>query len=176
MLNRQLTEWGIEPVIGYIVGLFAFIGISMKLFEKTQFAEYIYIVLTLSLVIKLKLPPILSSSISKAHSIFWAIESIKMKSSFFSHLTLLSLQIISLAFSKSKLQFHLTFFATPKPILFIPIFNSLNPPIFEFFYFYMNKDKLICFLRRNLLYKRRMRSLPYLYQESNYELFVYVFH
>jgi hypothetical protein len=53
MLNRQLTEWGIEPVIGYVVGLFAFIGISMKLFEKTQFAEYIYIVLALSLVIKL---------------------------------------------------------------------------------------------------------------------------
>ena len=53
MLNRQLTEWGIEPVIGYIVGLFAFIGISIKLFEKFQFAEYIYIVFTLSLIIKL---------------------------------------------------------------------------------------------------------------------------
>jgi hypothetical protein len=53
MLNRQLTEWGIEPVIGYVVGLFAFIGISMKLFENTHFAEYIYIVLALSLVIKL---------------------------------------------------------------------------------------------------------------------------
>jgi hypothetical protein len=53
MLNRQLTEWGIEPVIGYLVGLFAFIGISIKLFEKTQFAEYIYIALALSLVIKL---------------------------------------------------------------------------------------------------------------------------
>jgi hypothetical protein len=43
MLNRQLTELGIEPVIGYLFGLFAFIGISIKLFEKTQFAEYIYI-------------------------------------------------------------------------------------------------------------------------------------
>lgn len=53
MLNRQLTEWGIEPVIGYVVGLFAFIGISMKLFENTHFAEYIYIVLALSLVIRL---------------------------------------------------------------------------------------------------------------------------
>ena len=53
MLNRQLTEWGIEPIIGYVVGLFAFIGISMKLFEKTQFAEYIYIAFALSLVIKL---------------------------------------------------------------------------------------------------------------------------
>jgi hypothetical protein len=53
MLNRQLTERGIEPIIGYVIGLFAFIGISIKLFEKTQFAEYIYIVLALSLVIKL---------------------------------------------------------------------------------------------------------------------------
>lgn len=53
MLNRQLTEWGIDPVIGYIVSLFAFIGLSIKLFEKTQFAEYIYIVIALSLIIKL---------------------------------------------------------------------------------------------------------------------------
>lgn len=53
MLNRQLTEWGIEPLIGYIVGLFAFIGISIKLFEKTPYAEYIYIVLAFSLIIKL---------------------------------------------------------------------------------------------------------------------------
>ena len=53
MLNRQLTEWGIEPVIGYILGLFAFIVISIKLFKETQFAEYIYIALALSLVIKL---------------------------------------------------------------------------------------------------------------------------
>lgn len=53
MLNRQLTEWGIEPVIGYIVGVFSFIGLSIKLFEKTQFAEYIYIALALSIIIKL---------------------------------------------------------------------------------------------------------------------------
>ena len=53
MLNRQLTEWGIEPVIGYLVGVFVFISISTILFEKTQFAEYLYIVLALSLVIKL---------------------------------------------------------------------------------------------------------------------------
>lgn len=53
MLNRQLTEWGIEPLIGYGVSLFAFIGISIKLFEETQFAEYIYIVFALSLILKL---------------------------------------------------------------------------------------------------------------------------
>ncbi|WP_445452169.1 ABC transporter permease [Flavobacterium sp. 25HG05S-40] len=53
MLNRQLTEWGIEPIIGYLIGIFAFVGISIKLFEKTQFAEYIHITLALSLVLKL---------------------------------------------------------------------------------------------------------------------------
>ena len=53
MLNRQLTEWGIEPIIGYIVGVFAFIGLSLKLFEETQYGEYFYIALPLSLVMKL---------------------------------------------------------------------------------------------------------------------------
>lgn len=52
MLNRQLTEWGIEPVIGFVVGFLAFIGISMKIFEQTQYAEYLYIALALSFVIK----------------------------------------------------------------------------------------------------------------------------
>ncbi|WP_348811408.1 ABC transporter permease [Flavobacterium maritimum] len=53
MLNRQLTEWGIEPIIGYLVGVFAFIGLSIKLFDETQYAEYIYVALSLSLTIKL---------------------------------------------------------------------------------------------------------------------------
>jgi hypothetical protein len=53
MLNRQLTEWGIEPVIGYVVGALVFIGSSIKLFEKTQYAASLYILLALSLIIKL---------------------------------------------------------------------------------------------------------------------------
>jgi len=52
MQNRQLTEWGIEPVIGYVLGLFAFIVLSIKLFEATQFAEYFYMVVALSVVLK----------------------------------------------------------------------------------------------------------------------------
>lgn len=52
MLNRQLTEWGIEPIIGFAVGFLSFIGISSKLFEETQYAAYIYIALALSFVIK----------------------------------------------------------------------------------------------------------------------------
>ena len=52
MLNRQLTEWGIEPLIGCFVGIAAFVGVSIKLFEKTQYAEYIYIAAALSIALK----------------------------------------------------------------------------------------------------------------------------
>jgi hypothetical protein len=52
MLNRQLTEWGIEPIIGYFVASVAFLGVSIKLFKKTQYAEYIYIATVLSIVLK----------------------------------------------------------------------------------------------------------------------------
>ncbi len=53
MLNRQLKQLGIEPIIGYVVGLFAFIVISIKLFEQTPFAEYIYVIAGWTLIIKL---------------------------------------------------------------------------------------------------------------------------
>ena len=56
MLNRQLTEWGVEPLLGYVVGLFAFFILSIQLFEKTSFAIYIYGVLTLSTILKLNEP------------------------------------------------------------------------------------------------------------------------
>jgi hypothetical protein len=53
MLNRQLTEWGIEPIIGYSVGIVVFVGLSIRLFERTQYAEYLCVFLALSLVVKL---------------------------------------------------------------------------------------------------------------------------
>ncbi len=53
MLNRQLTEWGIMPVFGYFIIIAGFIGVSITLFEKTQYAEYAFILLGLSFVIKL---------------------------------------------------------------------------------------------------------------------------
>lgn len=52
MLNRQLTEWGIEPLFGYLLGLFAFIGISIQLFEQTLYGEYIYILIALSFILQ----------------------------------------------------------------------------------------------------------------------------
>lgn len=53
MLNRQLTEWGIMPIFGYLIAISGFIGVSTTLFKKTEYAEYAYILLALSIVIKL---------------------------------------------------------------------------------------------------------------------------
>lgn len=53
ILNRELTEWGVIPVFGYFIAIAGFIGVSTTLFEKTQYAEYAYILLALSIVIKL---------------------------------------------------------------------------------------------------------------------------
>jgi hypothetical protein len=48
MLNRQLTEWGIEPIIGYFVASVVFR--CFNYLKKTQYAEYIYIATVLSIV------------------------------------------------------------------------------------------------------------------------------
>jgi hypothetical protein len=53
MLNRQLTEWGIEPIIGYVVGFCVFVFSSNKLFEKTQYADYIFMVISLVVIVSL---------------------------------------------------------------------------------------------------------------------------
>ena len=53
MTNRKLTDYGIHPVIGYTLLLILFIGFSLYLFYKTQFAPYIYILIALYFVIKL---------------------------------------------------------------------------------------------------------------------------
>ncbi|MGO4819630.1 ABC transporter permease [Flavobacterium sp. W22_SRS_FP1] len=53
ILNRQLTDWGVIPVFGYLIAIAVFIGLSTTLFEKTQYAEYAYILLALSIVTKL---------------------------------------------------------------------------------------------------------------------------
>ena len=52
LFNRQLTEWGIEPILGYALGLFIFFVLSFELFKKTQYADVIYIGIALSLLIK----------------------------------------------------------------------------------------------------------------------------
>lgn len=53
MLNRQMTDFGINPVFAYLLLLLAFIGLSIFLFKKTSFAEYIYILMAVSLISRL---------------------------------------------------------------------------------------------------------------------------
>jgi hypothetical protein len=47
MINRQLTDSGIKPVIAYPLALIVFTGLSFLLFYQTTFAEYIYILFPL---------------------------------------------------------------------------------------------------------------------------------
>lgn len=42
MINRKMTDFGINPAIGYTLILLAFIGFSLVLFQKIDFAGYIY--------------------------------------------------------------------------------------------------------------------------------------
>ena len=53
MTNRKLTDFGLNPIIGFCLLLVGFIGLSIYLFSKTEFAEYIYILIALSFVSKL---------------------------------------------------------------------------------------------------------------------------
>lgn len=53
MINRKLIGFGINPIIGFILLLTGFIGLSIYLFSKTEFAEYVFILIALSFVSKL---------------------------------------------------------------------------------------------------------------------------
>ena len=53
MTNRKLRDFGMHPFIAYVVMLVGFIGLSIYLFSKTDYAQYVYIFLALSLVSRL---------------------------------------------------------------------------------------------------------------------------
>lgn len=53
MINRNLTDFGLNPIIGFCLILIGFIGFSTYLFSKTEFAEYVFILIALSFVSKL---------------------------------------------------------------------------------------------------------------------------
>ena len=42
MLNRYLKEFGLPPIIGYLLAMLIFVGASFYLFSKTKYAAYIY--------------------------------------------------------------------------------------------------------------------------------------
>lgn len=42
MLNRHLKEFGLPPIFGYLLAIIIFVGVSVFLFYKTEYAAYIY--------------------------------------------------------------------------------------------------------------------------------------
>jgi len=50
MLNRSLRDFGLNPVIGYLLSVVAFSGLSVYLFDKTTLAEYLYILVAISFI------------------------------------------------------------------------------------------------------------------------------
>jgi hypothetical protein len=53
MTNRKLKEIGINPLLGYLLCIVAFVLISEYIFQKTEFAKYLVILTCISLLFKL---------------------------------------------------------------------------------------------------------------------------
>jgi len=52
MTNRKLSDAGINPTIAYVIGIVAFIFLSEYLFQKTEFAKYLVLLVALSFLLK----------------------------------------------------------------------------------------------------------------------------
>ena len=52
LANRRLSDLGVNPAVGYILGIATFILISEVLFTKTEFAKYLVILTGLGLIIQ----------------------------------------------------------------------------------------------------------------------------
>lgn len=53
MTNRRFKDAGFEPLLAYLILTVGFVGLSIYLFHKTEFAEYIYVLSALTLIGKL---------------------------------------------------------------------------------------------------------------------------
>ncbi|MBS1765681.1 MAG: ABC transporter permease [Bacteroidetes bacterium] len=53
MTNRQFKDTGFEPLFAYLILTVGFIGLSIYLFNKTEFAVYVYLLFALTLIGKL---------------------------------------------------------------------------------------------------------------------------
>lgn len=53
MTNRKIKEAGLPPLLGYIFVLIAFVLLSAYVFQKTDFAKYLVILISLSSIFKL---------------------------------------------------------------------------------------------------------------------------
>ena len=45
MFKRQIIEFGLNPILGFIIILSAFYGFSIFLFSKIEYANYIFILI-----------------------------------------------------------------------------------------------------------------------------------
>lgn len=52
MFKRQLIEFGLNPIVGIIFILIGFYGFSVYLFTKTEYANYLYILMALGIVLQ----------------------------------------------------------------------------------------------------------------------------
>src|SRR5690606_5910601 len=50
MTNRRFKDAGFEPLFAYVLLTVAFVGLSIYLFNKTEFAVYIYLLFALTLI------------------------------------------------------------------------------------------------------------------------------
>ena len=53
LTNRKIKEAGLNPLLGYLLALTAFVLLSEYIFQKTEFAKYLVILTCLSLQFKL---------------------------------------------------------------------------------------------------------------------------
>ena len=53
MFNRGLNKFGFPPFLAYVLLSICFVGLSNYLFSKSEFAEYIYVLLAFGLLTKL---------------------------------------------------------------------------------------------------------------------------
>jgi hypothetical protein len=53
MTNRKIKEAGLNPLLGYVLGLTAFVLLSEYIFHKTEYAKYLVVLSCLSLQFKL---------------------------------------------------------------------------------------------------------------------------
>lgn len=53
MTNRRFKDTGFEPLLAYLILTVGFVGLSIYIFRKTEFAEYIFLLSALTLISKL---------------------------------------------------------------------------------------------------------------------------
>ena len=75
MTNRHLIEFGINPILVYLVSVFLFYQLSIKLFNDVEYAPVIYTFLSLSFIVKIAQ----ESKINFLKSVFTKADFIKVR-------------------------------------------------------------------------------------------------